>query len=664
MGEKLLGVEETSDKNLLGICEKVLFRLIDKLEGYKPHKVEIVHGYRFSISADIRSRKLAKISGGDGKGKNFSDADIWSVYPNVGGNFSKILDNSSVNEQCHECGGSGKCDECGGSGEERCGKCGGSGKDTCSRCGGRGLEKCPNCGGTGYIEEERLRNCHVCHGSGLDQWDLQNGNRTRCGHCGGSGQDEYIVRLNCPTCGGDGKITCKKCIGKGVLGECHSCHGSGKVKCCTCSGSGKCDECGGSGRANYQLECEQKEFSHLESCVVYDSCISESSYVRKNLPKFNTANSSVMFKWKTCNVNENCASVDTIGEFGFVDNQGNERDSDSLFVSLWQNSQRNLPGDVEKNSGKGGKYRILSKSCEIAKAPLMLRFTFEMLGKEGCIYVDFAKKNWVDYKLTEIENERDNVNESSERFWKIFSYCSCSGLIAVALTLPYFFGERSIMEYLMELSRPEWIMGVAAYFLSGYAIFYFYYYVLRLAEKRRDRWRLPDSFPSLDEKERLVRLLWIFVPLVAWKALEDIVPALSSNVVMDGISNVSRNAWCYIAVMCLIKRCIVVSAIKWRWEVWIYRLLIGMLASFSIILALWPILLPEGTWLHATSGKVLGWIDLPLMYLGKVIVVPLALAVKVFGWIAGITACVVTFILKVALGIVGWILVIVKCLIS
>ena len=220
------------------------------------------------------------------------------------------------------------------------------------------------------------------------------------------------------------------------------------------------------------------------------------------------------------------------------------------------------------------------------------------------------------------------------------------------------------MEYLAALARPEWVAAVVAYYLSGCVIFYFYYYVWHLTEKNRGRWGCPGRF-SDGWKRRLLRLLWIFVPLVAWKALEDIFPALSSNVVMDGISKVSRNAWCYIAAICFIKHCIGVFA--WRGG-WLYGLLIRMLVVVSIILALWPILLPEGTWLHATSGKVLGWIDLPLMYLGKVIVVPLALAVKVFGWIAGITACVVTFILKVLLGIVGWILVIilaiVKCLIS
>ena len=430
MGEKLLGVEETSDKNLLGICEKVLFeRIIDKLEGYKPRKVEIVHGYRFSISADIRSRKLSKISGGDGKGKKFSDADIWSIYPNAVGNFSKILDNSSVNESCHKCGGAGECDECGGSGEERCGKCGGSGKDTCSRCGGNGLEKCPNCGGRGYIEEEHLRNCRWCHGRGVrDGYS--------CGSCDGSGQQEYTVKLTCPTCGGDGEITCKRCIGKGVLGECHSCHGSGKVKCYTCGGSGKCVECGGSGRANYQLKCEQKEFSHLESCVVYDQCMEE-VIGWANWPRFDTSNSSVILKRATCNIDENCVPVDDIGEINFVDAQGKGRKFDSLFTSLWQSLHRNLPGNVEKNSGKGGKYKILSKSCKIAKAPLMLKFTFEMLGKEGFIYVNLEKKVDVAKSsgLDEIKNER---SKPSGWFWPFFFVLFLLGSIAGVVTLLVF----------------------------------------------------------------------------------------------------------------------------------------------------------------------------------------------------------------------------------
>ena len=57
------------------------------------------------------------------------------------------------------------------------------------------------------------------------------------------------MKDRCISCAGKGKISCRRCQGKGTLGGvCQHCRGSGKMAC-SCGGSGRvtCPKCGGTG---------------------------------------------------------------------------------------------------------------------------------------------------------------------------------------------------------------------------------------------------------------------------------------------------------------------------------------------------------------------------------------------------------------------------------
>ena len=114
-------------------------------------------------------------------------------------------------------------------------------------------------------EENLLRNCKLCHGTGIVYE-----NRT-CTACNGKGN----LKITCTSCNGSGYRKCSYCSGSGRItrmiinplngqkekedSACTTCSGTGEKICERCGGEKqetiKCNTCRGSGQAKTAVKC-------------------------------------------------------------------------------------------------------------------------------------------------------------------------------------------------------------------------------------------------------------------------------------------------------------------------------------------------------------------------------------------------------------------------
>ncbi len=104
---------------------------------------------------------------------------------------------------------------------------------SCSRCGlvqhrvthtyrpspGSGTKRDTTCARCGHVQEEELRSCTLCHGTGFDGWVWE---CTACSGTGGGSPDGTFTFVPCPACNGEG-------YGKGRNLPCSSCGGTGNT---------------------------------------------------------------------------------------------------------------------------------------------------------------------------------------------------------------------------------------------------------------------------------------------------------------------------------------------------------------------------------------------------------------------------------------------------
>ena len=113
---------------------------------------------------------------------------------NKGGGASSHVEETTHEEICADCGGTGI------SGTKTCLNCNGRGATKCVACGGDG--KCDWCFGRGYAVISGDA-CRYCNGTGKCKSCGGSGTKGTCTRCGGSGEEN----VTCSTCGGTGKIT-------------------------------------------------------------------------------------------------------------------------------------------------------------------------------------------------------------------------------------------------------------------------------------------------------------------------------------------------------------------------------------------------------------------------------------------------------------------------
>ena len=683
--ERGFGSFEITDDGALKLIRTVVSSNLPSSPNLSFDSARLIHTYELSTQLDWRCRRFELCIGNDFgcEGRSPENLDIWEFEPENTASFFMPVPGTSRVDICHKCKGKKVCVQCNGSGHVNCDSCAGKGFSVCQKCDGVGSKltterinvTCPRCGGRGYIRYPRAciqcngtgrhrvrqtEQCPACCGTGLDNFYFDD---FKCDVCNGKGHldaGEKQLVSQCHHCGGKGQIVCQKCAGNGYL-ECQECHGGGK-----------CKECNGEGKATYILYCEQIALSLLpvkealfDDDVDFNLRIPEKKSIAEKVA--HAGCEKIVCDWES--PRKECASESCPDDFNKLNLSTPEETATTkaetvlkrLWEVAWQKSDSAITGY------RGGIYsnRFLRQRYSIRQLRSIIRVSFTDYGAKGIFYISAdgkvllkdtsdIDKAYQDLKRREEEEQRRNEKEriahekTKERLGKIFSYCSYFGLIAVAIALPYFFGGRSIAEYLAALALPELIIGVAAYFLSGFAYFYFYGYVWCLAERGRNGVWVVDRRSNKPMSRRMIRLLWLFTPLVLCRMLMDTVPnvAQCATQISNWLGAVSRQAWFYIAAISLIRHCINQSAWKWKWDYWVYILATRTLEVVAIVLTLWPMLLPEGTFLQELSAKMIGWLEAPLTFAGIAVVWPITLAWKVFSWAGDIVAHVLVQIIS------------------
>ena len=624
--------------------------------------VELFSVYKFVLSMTGLGRRLEqRAGGGQGSGvKNILDENIWTIAKEgKSGDFSVAIPGSTTEETCHKCHGTTECRHCGGSGKSDCRECHGSGK--CDECGGSGLQTCPSCRGSGKVKTSVWVTCSFCHGTGR-QWGGPN-DGADCPQCHGRGQEEKPAYKTCPNCGGDGKTTCKACGGKK---KCGICEGTGKTECRECSGSGKCKECGGTGKTNYSWWCIQEELTS-----------SHEKYMEDKADEIKTAHT-----WGSYDVEEGrkkdistACDIETDGsefELDLIDKRypdpcvvpkgDNEDDAISVsetFSGMWQSLRMKLRSRAK--SGKKTDFKVVSQRYKIERIPVVAKYTFSMFGKKGVLLEDLTMSCSWDGDLRSIE--REYWRRDARRTWVKCDlwFAATLAISAAVAATPFVIGAKGISTCFETVASPALVIGVGAFISIRFLSWYFYSYVWDLIE-RESRTRAYEEFgvsvKSVDHKiwlsgrddnaRRVLRLLWVLVPLVLVQGLYAKVPQVAQFLqpAKEWFAAISSTEWSYIAGVCALKVAIIWASRKWEWKFAVEKSVIVLLAVLALAFAIWPSHLPDGMALKSGMDQVLPYVALPIRFLGLAVYWPVCIALWALGFAGRMAVSLVLWIIS------------------
>ena len=640
-------------------------------EDFKIVSARLIHAYTLSIKFDYCCREFQQNLGADAdrNGKVPAVEDLWSFQPERKGGFRIPVEGSSSEETCHQCAGAGQCPECGGEGIVDCTFCNRQGYHNCTHCQGTGKiihserreETCLDCGGRGVVRYSRP--CVRCGGTGRHP---ETGNV--CPACLGSCEDSYYYdEVRCDRCGGNGRIylgenqrieTCGNCGGTGKI-KCNHCNGRGTISCSGCGGSGKCSECKGLGKALYTWYCVQKEISLCSSQeVLFDNDFEEPVDIgaKKAIKDINVNDGDLVGEWMSSHdecAAQLCPSYVKSCQLAKT-NENDTASVVSVFETLWENYNADVPNAIAKKIGKGYQYRLENQRYMIRRSNAMIRVSFSDYGEHGTFYVSskgnfiFQDTNRVDVARENYWREKREAEERKKREEEKLQLAKARRTLAISrdihlatalavIGLPFFFGVWVPADYLKAVFTPALVMGIVTYLAVDYIMWYFYVYVWLVAEKGSRGWVLPRN-QDVIWLRRFFRLLWILFPIALLQGLNEEIPTVAQQLtpLVEWFDRIPEAAWYSIVAIGSIKVFFVIMANRWDWSFTVKSSGVILLAASALALATWPELLPEGMWLRDASMSAVSVVSMPIRYLGMVIVFPLELIIALGGLLTGL----------------------------